>query len=94
MLLVVGTSQDETITAAELAHITNNNNKNNEQIIYESSNRRMKQLMDWLSNPHQNPDARTGWRAHVGLLTLLVSFTLFAGQQKGHPRSWLWAATL
>ena len=22
------------------------------QIIYESSNRRMKQLMDWLSNPH------------------------------------------
>ena len=30
----------------------------------------------------------TGWRAHVGLLTLLVSFTLFAGQQKGHPSSW------
>ena len=29
----------------------------------------------------------TGWRAHVGLLTLLVSFTLFAGQQKGHPSS-------
>ena len=23
----------------------------------------------------------TGWRARVGLLTLLVSFTLFAGQQ-------------
>ena len=23
-----------------------------EQIIYESSNRRMKQLMDWLSNSH------------------------------------------
>ena len=30
----------------------------------------------------------TGWRAHVVLLTLLVSFTLFAGQQKGHPSSW------
>ena len=44
----------------------NNNNNNNirkkaimqrgsiehEQIIYESSNRRMKQLMDWLSNSH------------------------------------------
>ena len=30
----------------------------------------------------------TGWRAHVGLLTLLVSFTLFAGQQKGHPSRW------
>ena len=30
----------------------------------------------------------TGWWAHVGLLTLLVSFTLFAGQQKGHPSSW------
>ena len=30
----------------------------------------------------------TGWRAHVGLLTLLVSFTLFAGQQKGHPNRW------
>ena len=25
----------------------------------------------------------TGWQAHVGLLTLLVSFTLFAGQQNG-----------
>ena len=25
----------------------------------------------------------TGWRANVRLLTLLVSFTLFAGQQKG-----------
>ena len=24
----------------------------------------------------------TGWRAHVGLLTLVVSFTLFAGQQR------------
>ena len=23
-----------------------------EQIIFRSSNRRMKQLMDWLSNPH------------------------------------------
>ena len=30
----------------------------------------------------------TGCRAHVGLLTLLVSFTLFAGQQKGHPSRW------
>ena len=27
-----------------------------EQIIYLSSNRRMKQLMDWLSNPHWTPD--------------------------------------
>ena len=30
----------------------------------------------------------TGWRAHVGLLIILVSFTLFAGQQKGHPSRW------
>ena len=30
----------------------------------------------------------TGWRTHVVLLMLLVSFTLFAGQQKGHPSSW------
>ena len=30
----------------------------------------------------------TGWRAHVVLWTLLVSFTLFAGQQKGHLSSW------
>ena len=30
----------------------------------------------------------TGWQAHVGLLTLLVSFTLFAGQQQGHPSRW------
>ena len=29
-----------------------------EQIIYESSNRRMKQLMDWLSNSHLNPRHR------------------------------------
>ena len=29
-----------------------------EQIIYISSNRRMKQLMDWLSNPHWTPDTR------------------------------------
>ena len=44
-----------------------------EQIIYESSNRRMKQLMA------VKPTL---------LLTLLVSFTLFAGQQKGHPSRW------
>ena len=31
---------------------------------------------------------RTGWRAHIVLLALLVSFTLFVGQQKGHPSSW------
>ena len=39
-----------------------------EQIIYESSNRRMKQLMDWLSNPHWTPD--------TGMLTepLVVDF--------------------
>ena len=30
----------------------------------------------------------TGWLTHVGLLTLLVSFHIFAGQQKDHPRSW------
>ena len=30
----------------------------------------------------------TGWRAHIVLLTLLVSFTLFAGKHKGHPSSW------
>ena len=34
-----------------------------EQIIYISSNRRMKQLMDWLSNPHWTPD--------TGMLTYL-----------------------
>ena len=36
-----------------------------EQIIYESSNRRMKQLMDWLSNSHSTPD--------TGMLTYLLS---------------------
>ena len=36
-----------------------------EQIIYESSNRRMKQLMDWLSNSHWTPD--------TGMLTYLLS---------------------
>ena len=44
-----------------------------EQIIYESSNSRMKQLMDWLSNSHWTPD---------------TGMTLFAGQQKGHPSRW------
>ena len=30
----------------------------------------------------------TGWWAHIGSLTLLVSFTLFTGQQKDHLSSW------
>ena len=34
-----------------------------EQIIHVSSNRRMKQLMDWLSKPHWTPD--------TGMLTYL-----------------------
>ena len=36
-----------------------------EQIIYVSSNRRMKQLMHWLSNSHSTPD--------TGILTYLLS---------------------
>ena len=36
-----------------------------EQIIYKSSNRRMKQLMDWLSNSH--------WTTDTGMLTYLLS---------------------
>ena len=38
-----------------------------EQIIYESSNRRMKQLVDWLLNSHSTPD--------TGMLTYLLSET-------------------
>ena len=38
-----------------------------EQIIYESSNRRMKQLMDWLSNSHWTPD--------TGIIINLISTT-------------------
>ena len=57
-----------------------------EQIIYESSNRRMKQLMDWLSNVFSlRRVVWTGWRAHVGLFTLLVCFHTLCWAAKGSP---------
>ena len=44
-------------------HSSSGHTNDVEQIIYLSSNLRMKQLMDWLSNPHCTPD--------TGMLTYL-----------------------
>ena len=82
------------------AYLSILNKVQSQQIIYISSNRRMKQLMDWLSNPHWIPD--------TGMLTCLLlsngmmrpllpstalfrGFHLSAGQEKAdgthEPRS-------